>query len=493
MLTYGLRKGTERDLVFIKDAEKGLKCGCVCPCCNQPLEARKGKVRKPHFSHAPGYEDCKGGRMTAIHLMAQNVLAREKKVMLPAFDKKYSKHEAELHIFDRIALEVICKNEDSTRRPDCVGYKEGSDQTLWIEVFCTNELKPDRIEDIKKRRQYCVEIDFSDLLEIDNKNEDNSPSKLEDEVRYRLIEDSSHSKWICCPVWEAENERGWQNAAKKEQEERERELRQAKEEKEHYEYIRQLANEWYDQPNKMIADEITKEIKRDPYTDIDAHKQGMYECLIPSSAWASEYIKFPRNIYGLQVFNCLIHYYYQKIRLDDRSHKRWKVLDTPMWTLINKQGERNAEEKILLEFMIVLWALNLLNNHRRYSDHDSELAKIFSYKYNVRKGLIDIMSRGGDRSLFLEKEVREKIRQEYSGKEDGETIMQVFEVCFPIKLYKDTILNSQSTHNPQPLISPESERGPQYSMSIQEAVAAVNKAFEEQEKERKRKVEDLEE
>ena len=484
MLTYGLRNGTERDLVFIEDAENGKNCGCVCPCCGHDLVAKNGGSKKEsHFAHASGAE-CGGARMTALHMLAQQVLEREKKVMLPAYDKKYSKHNAQPRTFDRIELEEVCKNEDSTRRPDCVGYKDGSDQTLWIEIYCRHKLDDDKIEDIRNRRQYCIEIDFSDLLEAENNAEEIIPKRLENDVYHRLIEDSSHSKWICCPVWDNENERGWQNAAKKEQEE----LRQAKKEKEHYEYIRQLANEWYDNPNQMIADEIIKEIKRDPYTDIDAHEQGMYECLIPWSAWASEYTKFPRNIYGLQVFNCLIHYYYQKIRLDDKSHKRWKVLDTPMWTLINKQGERNAEEKVLLEFMIVLWALNLLNNHRRYSDHDSELAKIFSYKYNVRKGLINIMSRGGDRSLFLEKEVREKIRQEYSGKEDGETITQVFEVCFPIKTRKELV---HKEHNnlvkPKEVVNLdpygfEKEWGRIHGISLKEACELTNKAFEEQDK-----------
>lgn len=487
MLTYGLKKGTKDVLLHIDSVPNGSKCGCVCPNCKADLVAKNGGDetlpghKTHHFAHANGSEECGKGRMTALHIMAQNILKERKTILLPPYKTNYVNEEAQTKIFKEVLLEEFCKVEDIALRPDCNCISKNPEApTLWVEIYCRHKVDDLKRTEIIHRKQYCIEVDFSDLL--------NEVYTIKDVIK-RLESDSSHKEWICCPVWDDENKRIINQA----QEERERELRQAKEEKEHYEYIRQLANEWYDQPNQMIADEITKEIKRDPYTDIDAHKQGMYECLIPSSAWASEYIKFPRNIYGLQVFNCLIHYYYQKIRLDDRSHKRWKVLDTPMWTLIKKQGERNAEEKILLEFMIVLWALNLLNNHRRYSDHDSELAKIFSYKYNVRKGLIDIMSRGGDRSLFLEKKVREKIRQEYSGKEDGETIMQVFEVCFPTKLYKDTILNSQSTHNPQPLISPESERGPQYSMSIQEAVAAVNKAFEEQEKERKRKVEDLEE
>ena len=60
MLRYGLRNDTERDLVFIDDAERGLKCGCVCPCCGHDLIAKnRGAKKEHHFAHASGAE-CAG-------------------------------------------------------------------------------------------------------------------------------------------------------------------------------------------------------------------------------------------------------------------------------------------------------------------------------------------------------------------------------------------------------------------------------------------------
>lgn len=34
--------------VNIKDVEKGLKCGCICPVCGKPL-SKKGRYTKSYF------------------------------------------------------------------------------------------------------------------------------------------------------------------------------------------------------------------------------------------------------------------------------------------------------------------------------------------------------------------------------------------------------------------------------------------------------------
>ena len=45
---YGMRDGK---LLFISDVPRGLACGCVCARCHQPLVAKKGPIRRHHFSH----------------------------------------------------------------------------------------------------------------------------------------------------------------------------------------------------------------------------------------------------------------------------------------------------------------------------------------------------------------------------------------------------------------------------------------------------------
>ncbi len=47
-LTYALKDGV---MVSIDAVERGLECGCACPKCKQPLEAKKGEIRQRHFAH----------------------------------------------------------------------------------------------------------------------------------------------------------------------------------------------------------------------------------------------------------------------------------------------------------------------------------------------------------------------------------------------------------------------------------------------------------
>ena len=197
-LRYALMKGTSHESCFVDDVPNGLKCNCVCPHCGKDLIAKNNpnNKRESHFAHTSG-ADCPGARMSALHLLAQDILAETKQVMLPEYNGVYYHHDAELKTFDRISKEEICKHEDSTRRPDCIGYNDSKGGYIWIEIYCRHKIDATKKAEIRKQQQYCTEIDFSDLLKTNYTEED---------VKNRLLE-TSHREWICCPVWDAEEER----------------------------------------------------------------------------------------------------------------------------------------------------------------------------------------------------------------------------------------------------------------------------------------------
>lgn len=61
----------EGKLVHIDTVPKGNDCGCVCPACKQPLQAKNaGPKRDHHFAHQPGV-DCPGALETVLHLLAK--------------------------------------------------------------------------------------------------------------------------------------------------------------------------------------------------------------------------------------------------------------------------------------------------------------------------------------------------------------------------------------------------------------------------------------
>ena len=477
MLTYGLKEGTTNKLLHIdsEDVPNGKSCGCVCPHCHHPLIARnRGKKNEHHFAHIG--DTCIGARMTALHLLAQNVLAERKVVMLPEYHKTFVVEDAQARTFNDVTLEEYSKVEDVVLRPDCVCRKDESSEPLWVEIYCRHKVDDFKRKEIQSRRTYCVEVDFRDLLKT---------TYTENDVIARLETDSTHKEWICCPVWDdleeqkrLKAEEEYRAQMQREEEERQKEIERIKAERAHDEYLEELADLWRSEPDQNIVNTIIQEIKQYPYDFID---KSMYLHLVPWQAWLREFTRFPRNDKGLQVFYCLIRYYYNKIKLDDRRHIRWKVLDTPMWKLIN-QKERSDEDNVLLEYMIVIWAINLLNNHKRYSDHDSELAKIFSKNANVRKGLMEIMLQGGDRSRFLEEDVRKSIENEYQNKADGELIVKTFQICFPILTKKDSTTKEQSLANTtEHQLYGHDKILAERHMTETEAWAELNRLFKEQE------------
>lgn len=72
-LTYALN--AEGKLVHVDDVPNGNKCGCICPACNEPLQARKGNKREHHFAHQGG-SDCPHAVETTLHLLAKEKIQK---------------------------------------------------------------------------------------------------------------------------------------------------------------------------------------------------------------------------------------------------------------------------------------------------------------------------------------------------------------------------------------------------------------------------------
>lgn len=419
-LRYALLKDTENELRFVDDVSNGLACNCVCPNCGKEVIAKnRGSKKEHHFAHAKG-ADCAGARMTALHMLAQCVLEEMKQVMLPAYNGEILKKTPRPMTFSFIKREEICKEEDSTRRPDCIGYNEGKTQNLWIEIYCCHKIDDAKKEDIISRKQYCIEIDFSDLLKTNYTKED---------VEHRLIEDSSHSQWICCPKWDEDD--------KKLCEQKEKEIRENKRKEEEHkkklaeqegerkqkriEYLIQLADQWHSDLDQESANRIVNEIR---YTQKNQEK--IYDYLIPNSAWGTEYKRFPRNHNGLQVFYCLIRSYYKYILLGHLSSD----VEESMWSLINNT-RRSQEEDILLEYIVTIWAVDKLNMYYN-GDWGNKVYISVRTDAKFRAEFIKILLREG-KDRLMDVGAIQRISHEYESKPFGDSIIQLLRICIPQK------------------------------------------------------------
>jgi len=190
-LQYGLLGDK---LVHIDDVERGLACGCLCPHCKAKLIAKKGNKNAKHFAHYK-FADCNHGTETALHMMAKNILIKNKKVFVPFVPKtEYNlSNYGKVVLFDTAILE---KQLAPTVRGDVVLYKD--EQYLNVEIKVNHEV------DFKKNIELfnlgipTIEVDLSDIKS--NFTTKMIEQKLLDRKSIRLVNSPKgkeiFAKWI---------------------------------------------------------------------------------------------------------------------------------------------------------------------------------------------------------------------------------------------------------------------------------------------------------
>ena len=191
-LTYGVDSNGQ--LVHIDSVARGRNCQCTCPNCGEELIAKQGAKKIWHFAHAVD-SNCKEARMTALHLLAQEIVKKRKSVRLPRYEGMYAPAiESRVITFDDVILEKTYHSEDINRRPDCIGIKcdkYGNNREIWIEIKVTHEIDQLKMQDIKKQNITCIEIDLSELLET---------NYTADNIYELLITKPDKIKWINSPI-----------------------------------------------------------------------------------------------------------------------------------------------------------------------------------------------------------------------------------------------------------------------------------------------------
>ena len=184
---YGLQSGK---VVTADIVARGLACGCICPDCKERLIANHGTgIKQPYFSHESGAE-CEAAYETALHLLAKEVLAEERRILLPPLevtvDQQISsdaKRKAQIlksrmvpvpsevsdlviptttivsanhyQRFDRVDVEVYL----DTVIPDVV--MRVADRTLLVEIFVTHGVTDAKRRWLEENDLPMVEFDFS--------------------------------------------------------------------------------------------------------------------------------------------------------------------------------------------------------------------------------------------------------------------------------------------------------------------------------------------
>jgi hypothetical protein len=141
---------TIQQVIDIRDlprSRNGKKCDCSCVDCKEPLEACQGFVNAWYFRHQTS-TDCKGGPMTALHLMAQFLLVGNHKIQTRVQAVEYRNGTMEF------------KLPNSNFKIDIVGEQTDQGQFL-IEIFVQHRIDNEKAEHIKREKLHCIEIDLS--------------------------------------------------------------------------------------------------------------------------------------------------------------------------------------------------------------------------------------------------------------------------------------------------------------------------------------------
>jgi hypothetical protein len=187
---FGLKDGA---LHFVSDVPSGSRCGCICPQCRAPLVARNrpspDRRRVFHFQHA-STSACVGGRESAIHRMAKEILARAPTLLLPEWRSgEIAIPALALVVQGTPAMEVPLL--EGRLRPDVLVNGECAGTTLaslLVEIRVCHAVDGAKRALTKENRLSMIEIDLSDVTD---------EQLLDSEAFHRLVlEETGNRKWI---------------------------------------------------------------------------------------------------------------------------------------------------------------------------------------------------------------------------------------------------------------------------------------------------------
>jgi len=152
-------------LVHVANVERGLKCGCHCPSCRNPLIARKGIKKVHHFAHIAG-SDCVGAAETVLHILAKEIIKDLSSISIPEYRYKRVKylnnginvhHEQLLAKGGEVPIDQVhVEQHHGTYKPDIEIFSRG--KPLIVEIAVTHRVEKKKLRAIRQENVPAIEI-----------------------------------------------------------------------------------------------------------------------------------------------------------------------------------------------------------------------------------------------------------------------------------------------------------------------------------------------
>ncbi|WP_137819597.1 hypothetical protein [Pseudomonas sp. 2FG] len=193
-IPFGERDGT---LFRAHEVGNGLRCGCVCPGCRQPLNAaNNGEKVIPHFRHAQS-NDCTDGFREGVRRAAVALIVQHRQLLLPAFlgTARVSTVSGRL-LEDKVELKPATATADSVERfVDLDGLRghavlHQSGRQLIVRIKMSSRMEHERYRQLQALEHSSMEIDLHRLT----LEQINDP----DSFAHAVLQDPSTRFWIRC-------------------------------------------------------------------------------------------------------------------------------------------------------------------------------------------------------------------------------------------------------------------------------------------------------
>ncbi|WP_294268000.1 competence protein CoiA family protein [Propionivibrio sp.] len=154
-------------LVTPEEVPRGLACKCICPGCENPVQARQGTEKVWHFAHTKA-EACAGAYEISVHELAKQLIRERKELLLPALEVVVSARGAsgENLIEQEVVFESRFVRLDDCKvgqrldeiTPDISGSRKG--RRILVEVTVFHRLMPEKRQRLIDTGLASFEIDL---------------------------------------------------------------------------------------------------------------------------------------------------------------------------------------------------------------------------------------------------------------------------------------------------------------------------------------------
>ena len=184
-------------LVTPEEVPRGLACKCICPGCENPVQARQGTEKVWHFAHTKA-DACASAYEISVHELAKQLIRERKELLLPALEVVVSARgengktliEQEMVFASKIVRLDDCKvgRRLDEITPDLCGSRKG--RQILVEVTVFHRLMPEKRQRLIDTGLASFEIDLSVF-----KNQQASRALVEEAV----FRKPANRRWIYHP------------------------------------------------------------------------------------------------------------------------------------------------------------------------------------------------------------------------------------------------------------------------------------------------------